>query len=65
MTVAKIIEVVSEGKTLEEAIQGVVGQASKTIHNIKGIDILNFHAIVENNKIVRYRVDAKVAFVLD
>jgi dodecin len=65
MAIAKIIEVVSEGKTLEEAIQGVVDQASKSIHNIKGVDILNFHAKVENNKVVSYRVDAKVAFVLD
>jgi len=65
MTIAKIIEVVAEGKTVEEAIQGVVDEASKTLHNIKGVDILHFHGIVENNKVVKYRVDAKVAFVLD
>ena len=65
MSVAKIIEVVSEGKTIEEAVQNVVDDVSKTIHNIKGVDIKNFHAIVENNKVVKFRVDAKVAFVVD
>jgi dodecin len=65
MTIAKVIEVIAEGKTVEEAIQNVVDVASKTLHNIVGVDILNFHAKVENNKVTKYRVNAKVAFVLD
>ena len=65
MSLAKIIEVVSEGKTVEEAVQNVVDEASKTLRGIKGVDIVRFHAVVENNKIVKYRVDAKVAFVVE
>ena len=64
-SVAKVIEVVSEGKTVEEAIQNSVNEVSKTIHNVKGVEVLRFHAIVEDNKIVKYRVDAKIAFVVD
>lgn len=64
MAVAKIIEVVGEGKTIEEAVQNIVSEASKTIHDIKGVNILNFHADVEGNKVIKYRVDAKVAFVV-
>ena len=65
MSIAKIIEIVSEGKTVEEAVQNAVNEASKTLHHIKGVDILHFHAIVEENKIVKYRVDAKIAFALE
>jgi flavin-binding protein dodecin len=65
MSVAKIIEVIGQGKTIEEAVQGLVTEASKTLHNIKEVDILHIHAIVENNKVVKYRVDTKMAFVVD
>lgn len=65
MGLAKIIEVVSEGKTVEEAVQNVVTHASKTVRGIRGVDIVHFHAVVEKDKIVKYRVDAKVAFVLE
>jgi dodecin len=65
MGIAKVIELVGEGKTIEEATQNIVDEASKTIKNIKGVNILNFHANVENNRVVKYRVDAKLAFVIE
>jgi len=65
MAVAKIIELVAEGPTIEEAIHQVVAEASKSITHIKGVDILHFHAKVEDNKVVKYRVNAKVAFVIE
>jgi len=65
MAIAKIIEVVSEGSTIEEAVENIVKDASKTIRNIKGIDVMHFHAMVENNKVVKYRVNAKVAFAIE
>jgi len=37
-------------------------RASKTVRNIKGIDIISQKAVVENNKIVEYRVILKLAF---
>ena len=64
MSVAKIIEVVGEGKTIEEATQNIVNEVSKTVKHIKGVNIVNFHADVDDNKVVKYRVDAKVAFVV-
>ena len=65
MALAKIIEVVSEGKTIEGAVQNALKTASESLHNIKGIEVQRFHAVVENNAIVSYRVDAKVAFIVD
>ncbi len=66
MSVVKVIELMSESdKSWEDAAQKAVDKASKTLHGIKSIYIENFEAKVENNKIVQYRVDAKISFMID
>lgn len=64
MSLAKVIEVMAEGETLEEALQNAVTHASKTVEQIKSVYAENIKAIVEENKIVRYRVNAKITFVI-
>ncbi len=65
MSIAKVIEVISEGKSIEEAIQSAVAEAAKTLHNIKQVNVQHVEALVENNKVSKYRVNAKISFVLD
>lgn len=65
MSIAKIIEVVCEGKTIEDALNTGVREASKTVKNIKQIDVKWVHAKVENEKITGYRVNAKITFVIE
>ncbi|MGM0588756.1 MAG: dodecin family protein [Bacteroidota bacterium] len=65
MPLAKVIEVMSEGSTMEEAVQNAVNDAAKTIHNIKSVYVENIQAIVENEKVTKYRIDAKITFILD
>lgn len=64
MSIAKVIEVICEGKSIEDALNSGIQDASKTIQNIKQIDIKWIHANVENNKVISYRVNAKISFVL-
>lgn len=64
MSLAKVIEVMGEGETMEGAIQNVVREASKTIDNIKSVYVENIQAIVDNNSVTKYRVDAKVTFII-
>lgn len=64
MSIAKVIEVLAEGNTIEAAIENAVGQASETLDNIKHVYIQDIQAQVENQKIAKYRVNAKVTFVL-
>ena len=64
--VLKVIEVLSESnKSWEDAAQRAITQAAKTLHGIRSIYVKNFEAKVENNKIVEYRVNANVTFLLD
>lgn len=65
MSIAKVIEVISEGKSIEEAIQSAVTEAAKTLHNIKQVNVQHIEALVENNKISKYRVNANISFILD
>ncbi len=65
MSIVKIIEVMCEGKTIEEAMNSGVREASKTIRNIKTIDVKWVHGQVENDKITHFRVNAKISFVVE
>ena len=62
----KVIEVLAESeKSWEDATAGAVTHASKTLKNIRSIYIENFEAKVEGNRVVRYRINAKISFVLE
>jgi dodecin len=65
MSLAKVIEVIAEGKTMEEAVDNAVKHASKTVHNIRSIYVENITGVVEGSKVTRYRLNAKITFVLE
>jgi flavin-binding protein dodecin len=62
----KIIEVLAESnKSWEDAAAVAVATASKTVRQIKSINVKNFQATVENGKITKFRINAKIAFGLE
>ncbi len=62
----KVIEVLAESeKSWEDAATKAVAQASKSVHGIKSIYIKDFEAKVDGNKIVQFRINAKISFQLD
>lgn len=65
MAIAKVIEILAEGDSIEEATQEAVRQASKTISNIQNVYVDNFRGIVNDSTVERYRVRAKVSFVVE
>ena len=63
MAIHKVIEVISQSdKSWEDAAQRAVADAGRTIEQIRSIWIKNFEAIVKDNKIVEYRVNANITF---
>jgi flavin-binding protein dodecin len=66
MAVVKVIELLAQSdKSWEDAAQQAVDAAAKSVRNIKAIYIENLQGVVEDQKIVGYRVDAKVSFVVE
>ncbi|MGQ4912278.1 MAG: dodecin family protein [Candidatus Thorarchaeota archaeon] len=59
----KVIELIGTSpNSWEEACQNALAVAAKSVRGIVGIDVDHFTCKVENNKIVAYRADIKVAF---
>ena len=65
MAMLKVIEVLSESdNSWEDAAQSAVKTAAKSVRNVKSIYIKDFEATVEKGKIVKYRINAKISFIL-
>lgn len=64
--VVKIVELVgSSPSSFSDAVRNAVSTASQTIRNITGVDVLSSNASVENGEISLYKVQVKVAFLVD
>lgn len=63
MAIHKVIEVLSQSeKSWEDAAQRAVADAGRTVQNIKSMWVKNFEAVVKDNRIVEYRVNAHITF---
>ena len=66
MAVLKVLELLANSdKSWEDAAQQAVSEASKTVKNIRSIYIKDHSAEVKNNKIVEYRITAKLSFEVE
>ena len=66
MSVAKVIEDSASSPTsFEDAINQGISRASDTIDNVRGAWIKEQKVSIQNGKIVSYRVNMQVTFVLD
>jgi dodecin len=64
--VMKVIEVLAESpKSWEDAVAAAVLKASESVHGIRSVYIKEFEVQVDNNKVVNYRINAKVTFQVD
>jgi flavin-binding protein dodecin len=63
MPVGKIIELVgTSSKGFEDAINEAVRRSSRTVKNIRGVDVVGQKAIVRDGKVTEYRVNLKLSF---
>ena len=66
MAVARVTEIrASSTDGFQEAVLEGLKRASKTLRGITGVEILAKRVKAERGKIVEYRVDMKIIFVLE
>lgn len=66
MSVAKIIELVgSSTESWEDAVRSAVAEASRTLRGVRGVDVQDWTAKVEDGEIVEYKANVKVAFAIE
>ena len=63
MPVIKVIEVLAQSEqSWDHAAQVALEEAAKSVRGIQSIYVKEMQAIVKDNKIVEYRINAKVSF---
>ena len=65
MSVAKVIELMADGETMETAVQNAVDAASKSIRNVTGVYVNEIKAMVNDGRVSGYRVNCKITFVVE
>lgn len=64
MSIAKVIEVLAEGDSIEAAVESAVTEAGKSVRNIKSVYVDDIQALVDGGSVSGYRINAKVTFVV-
>jgi len=65
MSVAKVIEIIAESeKGWEDAANNAVKEVSKTVKDIKHLYVKDMQAIIDDEKIVKYRLNCNITFVV-
>lgn len=65
MSIAKILEVSAEGKSIEAAIEDAVKSTSKSVRNVQSVYVDGIQAVVKKGKVSKYRANCKVTFVVE
>jgi dodecin len=66
MAVARVTRVIASSKKgFQEAADSAVGRAGKTLRGITGAEVVAQKIKVEKGKIVEYRVEMDIIFVLE
>jgi flavin-binding protein dodecin len=66
MPVLKVIELVGTSpNSWEEATENAIDKAAETLRHITGADVVGQNVVVKDGDIVEYRVDVKVAFMVE
>jgi flavin-binding protein dodecin len=66
MSVARVVEISSTStKSFDDAVAQGIERANQTLRNVRSAWVKEQKAQVENGKVVAYKVNLKVTFVLD
>ncbi|HET7599949.1 MAG TPA: dodecin family protein [Gemmatimonadales bacterium] len=65
-SIVKVIEVIGQSeKSFDDAAQEAVKEVAKTVTGIRSIWIDNFTGEVQGDRIVHFRVNAKISFLVE
>ena len=65
MAVARVTEIIAaSSKSFDDALKIGIARAAKTLENVEGAWVQDQKVLVEDGKIVEYRITLKVTFIL-
>ena len=64
--VYKSVEITGSSTTkIDDAINGAIAKASKTLHNLRWFQVTEVRGAIEGNRVAYWQVTMKVGFTLD
>ena len=65
MSIAKVVEIIGEGKSIEAAVEAAVKETGETVRNVRACWVDGIQAMVKDGEVSKYRVNTKITFVVD
>ena len=66
MAVARVSDIIASSKEgWEDAARLAITRAAKTLRGITGLEIARQTAKIENGRIIEYRVECRITFILE
>ncbi len=66
MAVARVTKIIgSSPRSWQDAVNGALKRANKTLRNLTGLHVLEQKARIEKGKITEYRTTVEVTFILE
>ena len=66
MAVARVTEIIAGSKkSFQDAVETCIARATQTLKNVEGAWVQDQNVILDKGKIVEYRVNLKVTFILE
>lgn len=66
MAVVKVLNLIgTSNKGWDDAVDQAIAEAAKTVDNITGVEVVNTTGAVKDGKIVEYKANVNVAFLVD
>jgi dodecin len=66
MPTIKVLELVGvSDKSWHDAVQQALTEASKTVRNIRGVDVISTNAKIRDDQITEYHANVKFAFQVE
>ena len=64
--VYKTVEITGSSRTsVEDAINGAVARAAKTLHNLRWFEVTDVRGNIDGGRVAHWQVTMKVGFTLD
>jgi dodecin len=64
--VARVTKITAAStKSFQDAVDGALRRAAKTLHGITGLEVIEQKAKVEDGRIAEYRATVEITFILD
>lgn len=66
MSIVRNIDVTMQSETsFDDACQGAVAEAAKTLRGIMSFKVSEMECVVEHDKVIAYRVTGKIVFLVE